>query len=345
MKKLLSLCLVVSAFWACNSPEKQLERITLADFGEEIPLTAERVLLQDSIFNPYKMVLMDSLLFVLDLKTDNFVHVYDLNSKKMICEGVTIGNGPNEIVSADICPSYKKDHFCLLEKSKSEVRLYDIRQLVEHNEWLPFSTITFEDQVTCAEIMSPSVIVAENMYDSLFKFNYYDFNGKLTGKGGGYYQIMDGQSLQEHKDGYMFRFVTNHKDRIFVTHVLTDMVEVYDGKGTLLKRMLGPDGFLPDVKMKNNGPYSVVASNSDSKDAYFNLRTAGDEVFIQYTGTVSGPTTPSIFDKLFVFDWDGKPLRRYRLSENTPFFVVDPVRRIIYGVAQCPEYQLVSYKY
>lgn len=346
MNKRYILFFVVACLISCNVDKKeQLEMMTLNNFGDEIYLEAESLTLEDSILKPYQIELMDSLLFILNRNSMKLLQVYNLNVGKMIYEGIFIGNGPDEVNSAILCPTYNKNNFCLLEKSKNEIWIYKMNDLDNEKGLIPSSRIKLEDQSTLAEIMSSNRIVSDDLYDPLKKFKFYNMNGKCIEMGGSYIEWDKGLSLQENKMKDLFRFVTNKKDRIFVGHLLTDVVEVYNQKGSLIRRIQGPDNFKSVVEERKSGQYSSVVPMRDSKDAYITPRDAGEEVFVQYLGMASGPQTPAIYKKLFVFNWDGKPLRRYRLSENTPFFDVDPVKRIIYGVAKNPEYHLVMYRY
>jgi hypothetical protein len=122
---ILSITFFSILLFSCKKTENQLEKIAYPDFGEPIQLTSENVVLTDSILNPFKIKLIDSLLFTIDVNTEYFVHVYNLNSGSMISENILLGNGPGEMITADFCPTFNAD-LCLLELNKKEIRRYSI---------------------------------------------------------------------------------------------------------------------------------------------------------------------------------------------------------------------------
>lgn len=74
-------------------------------------------------------------------------------------------------------------------------------------------------------------------------------------------------------------------DRLFVSYMQTDLLELYDVEGSLLKRMQGPDGFFPHIREVSDGRYSKTTSvKGESRDAYFTPVAVNGKFYVSYTG-------------------------------------------------------------
>lgn len=340
---ILSIIILSILLFSCKKTENHIEEISYSDFGEPIELTCENVVLKDSILSPFKIKLIDSLLFTIDVNTKYFVHVYNLNSGSMISENILLGNGPGEMISADFCPTFNSD-LCLLELDKKEIRKYSIADFLSKKNPTPSSTIKLSKLSDAVSILSTNRIVGADPFNAKNKFNFFDAKGVLIETKGEYFSYKTDYTDQEIIRGFEFKYTTNFKNRIFLTHLNADIIEIYDLKGNLLKRIQGPDIFFPNVKERRIGNATIVGPQKGSRDAYNGLKSGGNEVFVLYSGREVG-NSETIFDQLLVFNWDGKPLRRYKLNHSTPFIEVDPKNRIIYGIVTSPDNHLVKYKY
>ena len=146
----------------------------------------------------------------------------------------------------------------------------------------------------------------------------------------------------------MSQIAVNYKyKRIFVSHKQTDLIEIYDFDGKLLHRKHGPDHFFPAVKQTNDGETVKVRSNpGKSRDGYFSPKYAGEEVFVLYSGIVYEPGNAMYqIDQIYVFDWEGSPLKIYKLDQAIFNFDVDVKNRVIYGLSAEPEFHVIAFKY
>ena len=65
-----------------------------------------------------------------------------------------------------------------------------------------------------------------------------------------------------------------------------------------------------------------------------------------YSGKLYNPDQPSyLLNQLFVFDKNGNPQKRFELSEPIFTFTVDPVKNVIYGLTDNPEFRILKYSY
>ena len=102
---------------------------------------------------------------------------------------------------------------------------------------------------------------------------------------------------------------------------------------------------MPSVVEKTVGDISqVIPISKETWVNYSSLKNAGNEVFVLYSGKPYNEDNASQ-DIILVFDWDGKPLRQYKLDDPIYTFDVDPINKKIYGISSHNDMHLVEYRY
>lgn len=151
----------------------------------------------------------------------------------------------------------------------------------------------------------------------------------------------------EKRDAYYMNFTTNQSDRIIICYYMTDLIEVYNEKVNLIKRIHGPDQFFSHFKEYSEGEISSsISVKSLNRDAYFSPESAGDGFMVLYNGGYIDDPNHSVFcDKLFSFNWDGEPNVIYNLDDPIFTFSVDSDNKKIYGISETPEFHIVEYSY
>jgi len=126
-----------------------------------------------------------------------------------------------------------------------------------------------------------------------------------------------------------------------MSHKAMDMIEIYDSNLTLLNRIQGPDGIFPKVKEVNDR----VRREGVSREGYFFPVVTNEYIYVLYDGREYDVENPSRYlrDKLLVFDWNGKPVKYYQLSEGIFHFDIDEENGILYGITDYPEFHIVSF--
>ncbi len=127
--------------------------------------------------------------------------------------------------------------------------------------------------------------------------------------------------------------VDSANNRVAVFYWYTDLFEIYDvDSGERLARVHGPDGFYPRFREEfvNNAAIAYPIYG-ETRTAYFNCIDRGGMLWASYGGfyfASESPKHPIVY--LYAFDWNGKPLMKFKLDHKISGFDVDPARRTIY---------------
>lgn len=348
MKGNLTFFIILTFLFAISCKKKNayedVIRITSDDFGEFIELKGEKVDFEEIVYNPYKMMLKDSLLIIYNVRTEYAYQIFNLKTNKYFGESVLIGNGPGEMLYPNFIQS-NDDNIWLYDQEKAIAYKYDIPTFIKTRNPIPQKEIYLDDRSEHLSIIH-NKIFSFKLYDNLNnnRFNLFDLDGKPVNSIGIFPSEGQDMTYEEINFGFTSEYSTNFKDRIFLSYRLTDLIEIYNLDGSLIRRLHGPDYFIPSVKEYKNESASFARGEEEAREAYFYPANAGNEVFVTYSGELFAD---NVFHKklIYVFDWDGKPLRRFLL--DTPIYgtTVDSKNRIIYGFRDNPECHIVSFKY
>ena len=333
-----SIALLLVSSCVKNSKEYENEiSFSINDFQKIIELKSEVILSDDTVYRPNRLYLYDSIMITKEIGSKYAFHIYNLNTQSRIGESIMIGQGPNEVLVAYIVESQlSKEAVLVLDIATQKVLFFNLNDLITENAPTPFKRIDMSsDKIVFLEDM----IVGNNSFGSQYNLNFYDLEGKL---------IESKAELPKYKSNNSN--ISNHivfqgnltvgNNRIFYVYYFTDLIDIYDLKGGLLKRIHGPDNFLPEME------YSEVGSRptKKSRDAYYCPVFADGELFVAYNGLFQKDYIETV-DQILVFDSNGNPLRRYILDKRIISFTVDTQNQIIYAICRDPEYHVIKFKY
>lgn len=337
------LLLILLASCQKETVYENAETFTMEEFGPTIALQGETVELDQPLLMPRCLLLVDSMLLVENRHTEFLLHKYNLASRKKTGECIPFGSGPNELtlfkhIQQDDSSIYISDG------QLRTVLVYDKDNLCYDSLPVPRKSITLDDAIS-----SVQHIHGGYMTTSMNPFNqrllFFNEEGEVTESKGDYPSLAKNMSGVEKVEGFLAETVYSPtSQRIFLFYQQTDLIEIYDLNGNLLKQMHGPDQFIPHVKEKSLGDgYSKATySQGKSKEAYFMPTAVGDEIYVAYYGGLRENRWPDL-TTLLVFSAEGKPLRKYELSEPILSFVVDPQSKDIYATSDNPEYHLIKF--
>lgn len=322
------------------------ERFVLDDFVETRPLKGQTLEFDSLIMNPSDLMVIDSFLLVVDSYDEKQIHLYNLNTKKKIAARIFSGQGPKDMIQ----PMF-------VDNDKNELQLFDmaISRLFRY-DLQTFVCKETPDFIQRIKLPKRPLDGVEMMGGKIYGFSYGNekrilvFDGESGEQLSGIvdYPVCDiDYTDAEKRDAYYMNLAGNGKDRIAVCYAMTDLIEIYDLEGNLLKRMHGPEQFFCHLKEYHKGQVVTSLMDGDrNRDAYFSPVSTGDRLYVLYDGeNVNAPGHDALCDYIFSFTWEGVPDVAYTLDDPVFKFTVDGRNRKIYGISTKPEYHIVEYSY
>lgn len=333
---------------ASCTQESKIEQTTLIkreDFKKTQSLVGSTVQFDDIVLKPTRLQVCDSLLITMNKREERMFHVFNLNSKKKIGECISVGQGPNEMVSPSFvkCDGRSMHIFDMMTCTLFE---YPMAEFITSSNPIAVKKTKLSEKIFGDVRFVENGIIGSTYYPN-YRFVKFDIAGAKTDTMGAYPSSDASLSEREKLETYKFVFTTNSVDKIAVCSNWTDLIEIYDNEGNLQKRLHGPEQFVSSFKESRNG--NVVMARrvkGQTRDAYFNPVSVGDDFFVLFNGKSEDEEGYSqLSNQIFVFGWDGTPKQVLSLDQGVFTFTVDERNKKIYGISDQPEFHIVEFSY
>lgn len=290
-------------------------------------MSTERVMRTDTIscvdtlvFAKEFLVYNDSVLIVVNhnqYMDGHFLELYTLPGMKQITRLYRRGNGPNEILGANI--DFNKNKLIIRDFHKSRMAVVDIDSVLSNTAYSP-AFVDYPTGYLGNAIPYKGKLLLGNIY------SFVDKNADIVQKAPRFI-VTDAKKFYEEKNSYKYYtanvsrgcIIANEaKDRIVYADLGMSIIEIYDMDLNLLRTITGPVD-LPtkyavygmegstqqEVLFKGPIPYTYIDYCTD--DDYFYLTYVGDMLG-------NGKTEKDLGFHIFKFDWDGNFISSYPVN-------------------------------
>lgn len=337
---------ILIAFLSCHSDKEyeNTESFNFGSFKQTNILNGKTLYLEDPVMKPVRIYTIDSFLVLINAQSNLFIDRYNLNTLRKTGEYISFGNGPEEMIA----PTHmiiEDSTISILDRGKKKLLIYNKFDFCHNESPIAKRMIEFNDFVSNLQFLKNESIVTTITSPEHQRLSLYNQDGKLV-ETKGKYPVIKNHKLNtiQKLTGYECSIVTNEeKDKIFVTYKFTDLIEIYDINGNLIKRKQGPEGFFPSIIVHNDGNEQTISyEKGKSKDGYFSPIAYKNEIYVLYSGKSYNPDNYDFnSDYIFVFDWNGNPIRIYNLDTPIFTFTIDPQTDTLYGITNNPEFHIV----
>lgn len=288
----------------------------------------EFVTMSDEILDePAKILLYENLLVIKTFckNRDNFLTVYSLEENKIINELVSYGDGPGEMLSCDI--GLFDNKLWLYDMSKMNIGFVSVDSLMINRPSIARYKLNNHPYYRVA-MLNDSIMLGTNDMSSKSKISYVNINtGTVIGRGE-YSYLNNSIDLGALIDACSCYVDVNPMTKdIILSYRYTDVVEFYDCKGQIKSALQGPECF--DITFRPNG--MSMAKTKDTRKAYVNSYVTEKYIYLLYSGCNRTEDNWANGTEIFVFSWDGRPQKRYILSQPVYAFAVDEDKQVIYS--------------
>jgi len=343
-----SLFIFIILFTSCQKHDKY-ENTALFffnDFKITTKLNATTVEFDEPIMFPHLFLKSDSLFIIQNLRTNNLLYVYNLNSRKKVKEFISFGNGPNDLLG--IKGMQLIDSFLYIsDTQKRTISKYNINDFhLLTDNLIPIQKVTINDYFSNLAYTDNGYVGTTQNFENK-RLVFFNSKGEKEFSTGEYPYFGKEYTIIEKIEGFTSMITISKKHRrIYLFGLATDLIEMYDFQGTLLKRLHGPGQTFPQVKEVSIGNDVGISHGGDKYIAAFSSpMIVGDEIYVAYSGN-HHPREKHYppRNNILVFDMDCNPLQNHELSKPIASFTADSETKIIYATIEVPEYHIAVFE-
>jgi len=351
MKKVLTSILIILLFlFQCEKRHfekeyRNYEKFT--GFPQEETWEFERLSDVTFFFPPRIKIIQDHYLFVLTTIDGKLIQIYNMDDGRLIKSFGKKGQGPGEYIGATgiLYNSFEPDKFWIHDVSLMKIERYDLNVVLKKDYFKSDSTIKIS---TDAGIAFKLFLLGKKEFVGIgslkSRLTYYDLNGD-TIRTNRYIPGVPKKNVSARIHMQAYDGVISCEDqvkRIAISNTDCDILEIYDYSGEMLKTLHGPDIFVNDYGYADE--YSLVV---DTKQCgYFSICSSSREIYCSYSGQKPKSMTDwtaSLGREIFVFDWDGIPLKKGKLNYQIASMDYSEERNTIYAICYDGEEFFIGY--
>lgn len=325
---------------------KDATLFTVKDFVQTESLRGE-IMKIDTLWKPVRIWSYDSSLVTVDLYSDYFVQIYDSKTGIKKAENVARGVGPNELLNCWTL-QFNQDRVWAFDMQQARINAYILSDFIEKSSVSPITSIKFNGAPTSAVALSDGTFLCSDLSDTENLVTHYDAYGNKDDKLKIGYPQLKRDDIHENLnkrfwENRIYHNPYNEKTVVFYTYA--DLIDIYDSDMQLEHRIQGPDCFIPTLGYRQvDGHDFAYIIPEQTKFAYLFGVLTDTEIWALYYG-VSPQKGSEKQHTVFVFDYQGNPLRHYELDIPITYFGVDSKAKCIYGLSEQPEPVIVKYQY
>jgi hypothetical protein len=331
-RKINWVILTVGLICSCSNQNGLTPDFNENSFKESVPLQNGEKYRNDSLFFgiPYYLKFhCDSFLIYLDLKTTKKVKIIDLKNKR-IQEVISSGRGPGEMLAPWGLEVIGKDVyvFCLqlvkvIKLSPDKNRNFHVTEEFKLEE---MHTTSFHP-------LTKDLFVCTSNIGDVNRLTFLNSKGEIIKKLGDYPAI-NGQLKPDNEIFSSFISGTPEGDKIILACNSIDVLEIYNTKDGLIRRLHGPVGIQQTVSYENIGAgFHLIRDPNFS--TFGPIQANKDEFWVCYTGYKFEKDVPATINdtfpkRIYCFDWKGNPIRKMELDYTFHGFDIDWNGKVLY---------------
>lgn len=291
----------------------------LAEYKEGI---AANILVHDSILIIHNR----------DKSGKHFFHNYSLAQKKFSDGYLQRGRGPGEafgIFTTGIADNFLWAH----DISLGSVFQFELSGLNGTAAIQPCAVRDLEDSYFHLAMADSNDYYAVGHELSEYKITYGSLN--TTGKKaefGDFCMIDENVPIEVFKDAHASIIVTKPGgEKVVVAYRYTDVIEIFDLKDQTFKSIFGPEKFNVEYEAGQSEYHNYMAKTRKTRKAFVAGAATNEHIYLLFSGFHNNHKYWSYATKLFVYTWDGIPIKSYNLDRGVNVIGVNQDGSTIYS--------------
>ena len=315
----LTILLLVSS---CKNNDFVLNEnaVSFSEFPQESQATFEKVF----DFNKgvaFNLHVVDSVLIVFNQQGGNghFFYNYNLNSQQLSEGYLTGGRGPSQAVAAISSGIYGNTLWTYDISLKKVLTVDKTEAITKAND----SVLSFKEYPVFGSYYTASLkdddhFLGVGSLSSIYKIQEINTKtGEETDAFGVFGHVPNNMDFNAYKSAHQaFLSVKPTGDKAVLMYRFTDAIEIFDLNTKEGKAIHGPENYPVDFKPLNAGDFFVMERTSKTRFAFVAGAVTNQYIYAVYSGKFNESLHPNYGSFVFVYDWQGNPIKKITLDRE-----------------------------
>ncbi|NOU62025.1 BF3164 family lipoprotein [Marinifilum caeruleilacunae] len=299
------------------------------------------------IGNPISIQIIDSLILIMNKNSEYYLDVFSKKNGNYLGASIKKGRGPKELSRAiSIDRSEHNKSIDIFTRVPKKVNTITVKNLFQDTSFVPVKTREFKiDDGSCYHVKRTKNYFIGTGSFSHGMYAIFNSEGVLIGNHGAFPSLQKGQNLESRQKGRLFQGFLKVKEGsnrfVFATNC-SEILEINEILHDSIQEIKKYHYRLPDFLMSKNR----VVKRKESIMGYCCLEASDEYIFALYTEKTLKEymSNPFVADNILVFDWNGKPIKRFKLDIGLNSIAYDKDSKSIIGIGLSDELFLIKYE-
>jgi hypothetical protein len=330
-----------------NSLKEGNGKITKYSFSDFKSKKVNSILI-DSISDylefPGRTYLADTLLIILDWKSETPIHIIDIQNDKYFGGYGKKGNGPGELTSPFNITSFENNFLLLTDAMQKKNVIYNLDSLIINNNHLFEKKFNPNGSVGFVEYYDNNFFYideANTQNKRLYKINGDNKFSEIEGFGK--IPTLISKSETDFVKAQAAEVIMKSRNEKFVlAYKLSPRIEIFDYEKNKWKTSLSPKDFEINYKVNNIEGFEVMALSEKTLNAYIDIDLSDNFIYALFSEDELFKESMPSSNTIYVYDYNGKPVKKFKLDKKISYLNVYK-DSIIYGIHNDIKAELIKF--
>jgi len=262
----------------------------------------------------------------------SFLYKYSLTEKALSRGYIRYGRGPDEAVGAWWAGIYENT-FWVFDLTLRNVLTMDLNEFLANSEQPEINQYKHDQQFYRIAFIDSLTFLAVSLTNTDTKLSVVDLNtGETKEEIGEFGNIPTNVPLDAFKDActsYIYRKPGG--DKVVLPYRYTDIIEIYDIANQSWITIQGPEQFNIEYEVGTRFGNNFMVKVEESRKAFQNGAVSDNYIYLLYSGHNHASEYWAKGRYIFVYDWDGNPVRKIILDRYVYDFGISNDDKTIYS--------------
>ena len=241
------------------------------------------------------------------------------------------GRGPGEAIGA-LSSGVSNNILWTHDVTLNKILTANIEKESLNTNEIVFKEYPLEDRFYMMEYKDSLSLFGVGYNNSLFKIQQVDlFTGKIKKQFGEFKYIPNDKPSDSYKSANKcFILAKPSGEKVVLTYRFADIIEIFDLNKNTSIASHGPEVFHVDFNPLQVKSFNVMGRTSKTRYAFINAAVTDNYIYVLYSGKLSNTKNSYFGSYIFVYDWDGNPIKKIILDREALSLTVSKNDKDIY---------------